>query len=104
MNTQHHANLEVDESGLLRLSGTLDFSSVPGLWEQCRAALASAATWDIDLGQVEHSNSAGLSLLLSCLREAERVGKTVHFLNVPSQMLDIARVSDLDQLLKISPA
>ena len=56
---------------------------------------------DIDLSHVERSDSAGLALLVECLRHARQSGKTIRFFNIPAQMLAIARVSGLDEVLPL---
>jgi phospholipid transport system transporter-binding protein len=50
---------------------------------------------------VERSDSAGLALLVECLRQAHQSGKSLRFFNIPAQMLAIARVSSLDQVLPL---
>ncbi len=95
------ASLEADGSGLIRVSGVLDFQSVPALWGECANLFDTQADLQVDLSRVERSNSAGLAFLITCLREAERRGKGIHFANIPEQMLAIARVSGVDTLLAL---
>lgn len=95
------ASIQVGENGRLEIHGDLSFDSVPWLWNQCRARFSERDELDIDLSQVERSDSAGVALLVECLRLAHQSGKTIRFFNIPAQMLAIARVSSLDQVLPL---
>lgn len=56
----------------------------------------------IDLEGVTRSDSAGLALLVEWLRLAEQQGITLRFHNLPDQLREIARVSDLLPLLPLA--
>lgn len=88
--------------GRLVLAGELSFATVPHLWEEARDLLRDAGDLRIDLQDVQRSDSAGLALLVEWMRAARRLGKAIEFLNIPPQMLAIARVSSLDQILPLS--
>lgn len=83
----------------LKLSGRLNFSSV--------ASLLTANGWlqgdqlIVDLSDVEHSNSAGLALLLEWMKIAQQKGLQIKYHNVPEQLLVIARAYGVDQDLPI---
>ena len=85
----------------LVINGELTFKSVPALWESCRDCFARSTALDIDLSGVKRSDSAGLALLVECARHAHQTGKNIRFFNIPPQMLAIARVSSLDQVLPL---
>lgn len=93
------ATIEVGKSGRIEIRGDLSFQSVPELWNLFCAHISARDELEIDLSQIARSDSAGLALLVECLRQAHRSGKTVRFMNIPAQMLAIARVSSLDQVL-----
>jgi phospholipid transport system transporter-binding protein len=95
------ASIQEGKTGRLEIHGDLSFDSVPGLWDHCCARFSERNALDIDLSQVERSDSAGLALLVECLRQANRSGKKLRFFNIPAQMLAIARVSSLDQVLPL---
>jgi len=95
------ASIQVGKNGRLEIHGDLSFDSVPGLWNHCCARFSECNELDIDLGQVERSDSAGLAMLVECLRQAHQSGKTVRFFNITPQMLAIARVSSLDKVLPL---
>jgi phospholipid transport system transporter-binding protein len=53
----------------------------------------------IDLAAVTESDSAGLAVLIEWLAHAHRKGCALRYENVPSQILAIARISDVQDLL-----
>jgi phospholipid transport system transporter-binding protein len=95
------ANITEDDRGRVALEGDLSFASVPDLWRRWRATVAGRSVLDVDLSGVRRSDSAGLALLVACLREARQSGAQVRFFNIPSQMLAIARVSGLEEILPL---
>jgi len=56
----------------------------------------------VDLAGVTRSDSAGLALLVEWLRESELAGNTIRFVNVPAQLLSIARVCGLEEILSLN--
>lgn len=54
---------------------------------------------EIDLGEVTRADSAGLALLIEWMGLARRNGTEIRFLNMPEQMREIARVTEVKSLL-----
>jgi phospholipid transport system transporter-binding protein len=92
--------IEESGHGSWILAGDLNFSTVPGLMGAMDIGSADRNRISIDLAGVTRSDSAGLALLVEWLRESERLGKTVTFLNMPAQMQSIARVCGLGEILQ----
>jgi phospholipid transport system transporter-binding protein len=90
--------------GSWKLAGELSFSTVPALSNTLDIKSADRPRISIDLAGVTRSDSAGLALLIEWLRESERLGKSITFLNMPAQMQSIARVCGLDGILNSSGA
>ena len=90
-------------SGLLQLSGVLDYRSGPFLREQGgRLIAASQATGCvIDCAAVDKSSSVGLSLLLAFMRDAQAAGKGLVVRSLPEDMREIASVSGLLDVLPL---
>ena len=86
----------------LVIEGELDFTTVVRLREAVQPLFGSGNDVRIDLQGITRSDSAGLALLVEWMRAAQRLGKPIQFLNIPAQMLAIARVSSLDQVLPLS--
>lgn len=88
---------------LLQVSGELSFATVPALLEQGAALLAGRGDRiRLDLGGVTRADSAGLALLIEWLRLARRRRAEVEFSNIPPQMLAIARVSGIEDVLPLA--
>ncbi len=96
-----NADIQQGKDGRLEISGDLNFDSVAALWERCRAQSGECEVLNVDLGAVRRSDSAGVALLVACMRLARQSGKKVRFFNMPEQMLALARVSSLDQVLPL---
>ena len=95
------AHIETGANGRVEIHGELNFASVALLWNASRQCLREGDALDVDLSHVERSDSAGLALLVECLRHARQSGKKIRFFNIPAQMLAIARVSGLDEVLPL---
>lgn len=87
--------------GRWTVSGALDFNSVEGLLAQARSIMRRDGDAEIDLEGVTRADSAGLALLVEWLRESERRGASIRFVNVPEQMKQIARVCGLEDILSL---
>lgn len=88
-----------DVEGAFRLHGNLSIETVPGLWARTNGELDEVPELTIDLGGVSRADSAGLALLVEWTRRARDNGQGIRFTNLPDQMLAIARVSGLDNML-----
>lgn len=92
------AQLEGGADGRWRLSGALDFDSVPGLFAQTDTLLAGAAA-ELDLSGVEQANSAGVALLLEWRRQAHRRGVALALHGLPTSIRRIAGLAEAEKLL-----
>lgn len=85
-----------------KVTGELDFSTVPQLYADAAwIAIGEASKLTIDLSGVTRADSAGLSLLLSWIRRAHASQRQLNFTHVPNQLLNIARVSGVAELLNL---
>jgi len=84
------------------LEGELGFGTVPGVLQHSGASMRGLDSIRVDLKGVTRADSAGLALLVEWLRESERAGLPIRFVNVPVQLLSIARVCGLDGILSLS--
>ena len=96
------ASLTQPEPGRVEVHGELSFDTVPALVEPMRKILAERDHVAVDLAAVSRGDSAGVALLVEWMNLAERLQKSIAFLNIPQQMLSIARVSSLDQMLPLA--
>lgn len=93
------AELQCQSAGLYSLIGELSFETVPDLVSAGEQLFQSDREVSLDLSRLERSDSAGLALLVSWLRLARQQQCKLHFQQVPEQLLRLARVSAVDQLL-----
>lgn len=96
------SNLSRREDGSFFIRGVLDFQTVPVIWQQGLKLFGEEPSLVLDLQEVGRSDSAGLALLIAWMRFARSENKSISYVNMPSQMLAIARVSSLDSILPLS--
>jgi phospholipid transport system transporter-binding protein len=60
----------------------------------------SARACDVDCSGITASDSAGLTVLLDWLALAKRDGRSLRYVNLPSGLLAIAKISEVDELLQ----
>jgi phospholipid transport system transporter-binding protein len=93
--------VESDDGSWL-LQGDLDFSSVLSVLQHAGVNMLGNNQLRVDLKGVTRADSAGLALLVEWLRESEIAGNSIEFVNVPAQLLSIARVCGLDDILSLN--
>jgi len=93
------ASFEVLPEERARIVGALDFETVSALLPAGREAIARGQTAVIDLAGVTHSDSSGLALLIEWLSVAQAAKRTLRYENVPSQLLQLARLSEVDAMI-----
>jgi phospholipid transport system transporter-binding protein len=88
--------------GEIRLVGVLDYRTGPALRKQGAALInaSDAPALVIDCADVEKSSSVGLALLLGFIRDGAAAGKPVSVRSLPEDMQEIAKVSELTELLQ----
>ncbi len=85
------------------LSGMLNFDSVPTLWPQLEPLLRRDTQLTVSLADVERSNSAGLVLLLEARDLARRRRCRLRLVDIPPELLDLARMSRCERLIEENP-
>ncbi len=89
-------------SGEVEVSGQLVLDEVIPLLKYSNVYFnEEGAALVFDLTEVEQSDSAGVALLVEWMAMAKVSGQTISFKAVPKQMLDIAQVSGVDELLPL---
>ena len=96
-------NLTLTENGRVHLAGELSFQTVPRFFSANRD-LFSQGDHDlhVDLDGITRADSAGIALLIEWRRQAKAQNRTIHFYNIPSQLLSIARLSGVEEILNLS--
>jgi phospholipid transport system transporter-binding protein len=90
---------EVLEGARSRVCGTLHFTTVTKLLDGGSEAIANGRAAVIDLSGVKDSDSSGLALLIEWLSVAKAAGRTLRYENIPIQLQQLARLSDVEELL-----
>lgn len=86
------------------LSGVLNTFTVPGIWEHSLSILKkdSSLLLTFNLENVTQSDSSGVALLISWTRMLKRRNQKICFVALPTQMLAIIRLSELEKILPIN--
>ena len=98
-NGQQDAAFEVLEGDRSRVTGSLHFTTVSTLLPLGVAAIDSGRAAVIDLAAVVASDSSGLALLIEWLSVAKAATRTLRYENIPSQLHQLARLSEVEELL-----
>ena len=95
----HGASFEPLAGERVRLVGSLEFTTVAALLPVGSAAIHEGRAAVIDLAAVTGSDSAGLALLIEWLSVAKEAGHVLGYENIPPQIHQLARLSDVDSLI-----
>ena len=84
--------------------GAMTFATAAQLHAAGLQALSAStdAALELDCSRVSAADSAGLAVLVDWLAWARRSGRRLRLVSVPRKLVDIARISELDEL--IAPA
>jgi phospholipid transport system transporter-binding protein len=93
------STLQVQTGGRAALSGPLNFDTVGALLDEGNAVIGSGQVTLIDLSAVTASDSAGLALMIEWLSVARGLGKALRFEHIPLQLQQLARLSEVEELL-----
>jgi phospholipid transport system transporter-binding protein len=93
------ATFEVQGSDRATVSGELRFDSVGSLMNIGTPVIEEGRVAVIDLAGVSAGDSAGLALLIEWLSVARSVKRPLRYENIPSQLQQLARLSEVEELL-----
>lgn len=91
--------IELTGDGRLAASGELDFATAAAALHAGLALIRGEQAWTVDLAGITSGDSAGLAVLVEWISAARARGASVRYEAVPDQILAIARISDLEELL-----
>src|SRR5215831_5604131 len=83
----------------LQVTGELDFVTVVPLLTSSLPLLSRCAEYQFNLAGVTVCNSAALALLIEWRRLAQQNNKRIVFHNVPQQLLTVAAISGIKNIL-----
>lgn len=91
-----------EDKSCLKINGSLNVNTVVGLRELSTRLLKNIPHHPtFDLKDVTECDSAALALLTALTRDLKKAGKEARFIHVPSQLMAIAKLSDLENVLKL---
>lgn len=95
------ATFSIDSAtpGRLVASGELSFETAAEALRKGDELIGRGGDWVVDLSRVDSGDSAGVAVLVEWLATARSKGGAVRYDGIPAQMLAIARISDLEDLL-----
>ena len=93
------ADFVTQEGEPARVNGVLHFTTVTALLRSGSEAIANGRAAVIDLAGVKDSDSSGLALLIEWLSIARAEHKSLRYENIPVQLHQLARLSDVEELL-----
>jgi phospholipid transport system transporter-binding protein len=96
------AELALQDGERSLVKGVLHFTTVTALLRPGSEAIANGRAAVIDLSGVKDSDSSGLALLIEWLSIARAANKTLRYENIPTQLHQLARLSDVEELLTAS--
>ena len=101
--SENHNNIRIErmDNNRYLLTGILSFDTVSQLQDDIEPLTKQGTEVILDLSGIERVDSAGIVVLLEWMKLARGSGRQILFTNIPQQLLDIARVSDLDGILPI---
>ncbi|HWJ05511.1 MAG TPA: STAS domain-containing protein [Steroidobacteraceae bacterium] len=101
MSSSTTTNFAIREAapGRLEASGMMSFESAAQALTAGLALIPRGQPCTVDLSRVKEADSAGLAVLVEWLATARKRGTQVHYEGIPAQILAVARISDLEDLL-----
>jgi len=97
------AKLDIINEQELNLSGHLIFITVAAIYKDNESYFRKLKNdIKINLKQVKRVDSSALALLMSWLRFGQEQQCKVEFINIPKQLIDLAKLSSVDKLISKS--
>jgi phospholipid transport system transporter-binding protein len=94
------ATFEVQAGDRALLSGELRFDTVGSLLDAGERVIREGQLAVIDLAGVSAGDSAGLALLIEWLSVARGIQRPLRYESIPSQLQQLARLSEVEELLQ----
>ena len=91
---------------VLALDGALSFETLPDVLKGSAEYAARTDLPDrltIDFAGVDAVDSSAVALLLEWRRQAQRLGKTLDFVNLPANLLALATLYGVEDLIQSPP-
>jgi len=93
-------SLEDLGDGRFKLSGRMSFDTAADILRNSEEMFTQHTSIRVDLSGVTYTDSAGLALLLEWITWANHTVREIRFEGMPKKILDIARTTEVESLLK----
>lgn len=81
------------------IEGELGFTTVSAILPESSRLFNGGSEIVVDLSGINRADSAGLALLLEWLGMARTINRRLKYRNIPEQIVKIAKISGLEQIL-----
>lgn len=85
--------------GRFAILGDLSFQTVVVALEESKELFSEHSIIELDLEGVKRADSAGLALMLEWVNWARNSAREVRFRNIPEQIVSIAQISEVEDML-----
>lgn len=92
------------DANTFAVSGNLDFTSAEAIFQQGKKVIDDNQECTVDLSSTNVSNSAALATLIAWQNYSAKLNKTIQFINLSDQLLSIAQLCGLQDILNINKA
>jgi len=99
MNSNNFALQDLGD-GRFALNGEMTFETAQKILQASEEPFEQHTRIEVDLAGVTRADSAGLALLLEWITWANHTVREIRFLSMPQRIVDIARTTEVEQLLK----
>lgn len=80
------------------IRGDLNFRNIMSVYNQSLPQLQQCPELIFDFSQLKSSDSSGLALIMEWIKLCKRMKKPVKFINLPEEMVSIAKAAGMDEL------
>ncbi len=84
---------------VIKLSGSITFNDVVILLHTCIEKTAKLNVINVDLGELDSSNSSVLIFIINYIRSAIKNKQTIRFLNIPDLLIELSQVYNLNKII-----
>jgi ABC-type transporter Mla MlaB component len=96
-----NCSIVVRESNELYVDGVINFANASRVMKLGCKLIAKLPTVDVNLHNLKHSDSSGLAVISAWVRYALTNNKVLKIYHMPDFLLDISKVSNLDNIFPI---
>lgn len=96
-------NIVHEGAGCYTIDGDLTFAAMDKKTVSSFGFLSTAKQITLDFGKVGNADSAGLALMLEWIKHARTKRVQLRFINLPAQILSLAKLCGLDDMGYFAP-